>query len=45
MDVHDECFEELCRLVASAKERREKDFDTLLENINAFAEAANKSLY
>lgn len=45
MDVHDECFKEFCRLIALAKEERERNFDELLKNINAFAEAANKSLY
>ena len=45
LDVHDECFKEFCRLITLAKEERERDFDQLLKNINAFAEAANKSLY
>lgn len=45
LDVHDECFREFCRLIALEKEKRERDFDKLLKSINAFAEAANKSLY
>lgn len=43
MDVHDECFKELCRLISLAKEERKKNVDKILKNINAFAELVNKS--
>ena len=34
MDVHDKCFKEFCKLIVSAMEQKEKDFDEFLKNIN-----------
>lgn len=43
MDVHDECFQELGRLIADARKQKERDYDKLLKNINTFSELINKS--
>lgn len=43
MDVHDECFQELGRLICLTREQKKRDIDKMLENINAFAELVNKS--
>lgn len=45
IDVHDECFRELGRQIASVKEQRDKDFNELLKNMNEFAKLANETLY
>lgn len=43
MDVHDECFKDLYKIIALKRERREIEFDNLLKTVETFRKLANKS--